>query len=373
MKSIVKTGKTVDDAVAQALDALNATLDDVSIEVIEEPKAGLFGMFGAKDAAVRVTRKESSEFRELLRAEGILGDEKVKIEDVAPEPVRCKVIDRPVEEKAAPKTPIQKGSFALKKKTEKVIVKTSDMRPEETNAQPATEETTDVEKPVGEKAVEEKPVGEKQVEEKPLVAAQADIPESVEDVSDSVEEMPAGEIPADETSADEVQESEPEIQLPERETLSSEEALLFSKDWLATTLDMMHIQAKIQTKADGEDLYLELVDITDTDMGIVIGRRAETLNAIQYLLGVALNRVSRRHYRVYLDVGGYRKRRTQNITRLAARSAEKVVKYKSSVRLEPMNAYERRIVHTALQGVAHIETISEGREPHRRVVILYKA
>lgn len=153
---------------------------------------------------------------------------------------------------------------------------------------------------------------------------------------------------------------------------SDEEALAFCREWLAQTLDMMHIEADITAEMDGDNIQMELINITDTDMGIVIGRRAETLNAIQYLCGVSLNRLSKRHYRVHLDVGGYRNRRKQNITMLAERNAEKAVRYHKAMKLEPMNAYERHIVHTALQGFEHVETISEGREPHRRVVIVYK-
>lgn len=114
------------------------------------------------------------------------------------------------------------------------------------------------------------------------------------------------------------------------------------------------------------------VRLEGEDLGRIIGRRGDTLDAIQQLTGYAVNRDRRERVRVHLDAEGYRARREEALANLARRQAEKAIRYRKSVTLEPMNAYERHVVHTALQGYPHISTHSEGAEPHRRTVICYE-
>lgn len=104
-------------------------------------------------------------------------------------------------------------------------------------------------------------------------------------------------------------------------------------------------------------------------LGLLIGRRGETLNAIQYLVNLAVNKRRNDHVRVVLDVEGYRESREQTLSALAHKMAEKAVKSGRRVELEPMNPHERRIVHIALQNDSRVETISHGEEPYRRVVV----
>jgi len=104
-------------------------------------------------------------------------------------------------------------------------------------------------------------------------------------------------------------------------------------------------------------------------LGLLIGRRGETLNAIQYLVNLAVNRHRNDHVRVVLDVEGYRESREQTLSALAHRMADKAVKSGRRVELEPMNPHERRIVHIALQNDKRVETTSHGEEPYRRVVV----
>ncbi|NLF79614.1 MAG: KH domain-containing protein [Clostridia bacterium] len=104
-------------------------------------------------------------------------------------------------------------------------------------------------------------------------------------------------------------------------------------------------------------------------LGLLIGRRGETLNAIQYLINLAVNKRRPDHVRVVLDVDGYRESREQTLSALAHKMAEKAIKSGRRVELEPMNPHERRIVHIALQNDSRVETISHGEEPYRRVVV----
>ena len=106
-------------------------------------------------------------------------------------------------------------------------------------------------------------------------------------------------------------------------------------------------------------------------LGRVIGRRGDTLDAIQQLTGYAVNRGRRDRVRVHLDAEGYRARREEALATMARRTAEKAIRLRQSITLEPMNAYERHVVHTALQDYPHITTHSVGTEPNRRTVIAY--
>lgn len=114
------------------------------------------------------------------------------------------------------------------------------------------------------------------------------------------------------------------------------------------------------------------VKLEGDDLGRIIGRRGDTLDAIQQLTGYAVNRGRRERIRVHLDAEGYRARREEALAAMARRQAEKAIRYQKSVTLEPMNAYERHVVHTALQDYPHISTHSVGAEPNRRTVICYE-
>ena len=107
------------------------------------------------------------------------------------------------------------------------------------------------------------------------------------------------------------------------------------------------------------------------DLGALIGHRGETLDAIQQLTGYAVNRGRGRRARIHVDAEGYRARREESLNRLARKTAGKVVKYRRNITLEPMNAYERHVIHTALQDYPGVTTYSTGTEPSRRTVVAY--
>lgn len=115
-----------------------------------------------------------------------------------------------------------------------------------------------------------------------------------------------------------------------------------------------------------------LINVTGTDLGILIGRRGDTLESIQFLTNLAVAKKISDKIRIIIDVEGYRKRREETLVKLARRLADKVKKTGNRVVLEPMSPHERRIIHTALQNEWKISTFSEGEEPHRRVVISLK-
>ena len=113
------------------------------------------------------------------------------------------------------------------------------------------------------------------------------------------------------------------------------------------------------------------VSLSGNGMGAIIGRRGETLDAIQHLTKYAVNRGSEKHLHISVDAENYRSKREESLTRLAEKMAEKAIKYKRSMALEPMNSYERHVIHTALQNYEGVTTSSTGVEPNRRVVVSY--
>ena len=131
----------------------------------------------------------------------------------------------------------------------------------------------------------------------------------------------------------------------------------------------MGLNAEIDIKEEDGTLF---VNIESPDVGVVIGRRGETLDSLQYLTGLVVNKDSAQWTRVILDASGYRKRREESLVDLAKKKAQRVKHTKRKLSLEPMNPQERRIIHTALQDDPQVTTFSEGEEPYRRVVIALK-
>ena len=114
------------------------------------------------------------------------------------------------------------------------------------------------------------------------------------------------------------------------------------------------------------------IDFSGEDMGILIGKRGQTLDSLQYLTSLVVNKEQEDYIRIKLDTENYRSRRKDTLENLARNIAYKVRKTRKAVVLEPMNPYERRIIHSALQGNKYVETYSEGNEPYRHVVVVYK-
>ncbi|WP_040214763.1 RNA-binding cell elongation regulator Jag/EloR [Clostridium polynesiense] len=140
-----------------------------------------------------------------------------------------------------------------------------------------------------------------------------------------------------------------------------------AKNFLREVLDSMGIKAEIRIKEEDDLININLIG---PNMGLIIGYRGETLDALQYLVSLVVNKGHETEYkRVILDTENYRFKRQETLKKLAEKTAYKVKKNGRSFKLEPMNPYERRIIHSALQGNPYVYTFSEGEEPHRRVVI----
>ena len=141
------------------------------------------------------------------------------------------------------------------------------------------------------------------------------------------------------------------------------------RTFLSGLMEKMEVEAKIQVFQPEKGRYQ--VILSGPAMGQIIGRRGETLDAIQQITSYCVNRAGGSRVRVTLDAENYRAKREESLEHLAKKVAGKVVKYRRSVTLEPMNAYERHVIHTALQDVPNVTTGSVGMEPNRRVVVSY--
>lgn len=143
------------------------------------------------------------------------------------------------------------------------------------------------------------------------------------------------------------------------------------KNFLEEMFKAMKMDVDIELTEDKENHTMS-IDLRGNDMGILIGKRGQTLDSIQYLVSLVANKQSEEYIRVKVDTENYRKRRKDTLENLAKNIAYKVKRTKHSVSLEPMNPYERRIIHSALQGDRYVTTHSEGDEPFRHVVVVLK-
>ena len=318
MTSIEMTAKTTEDAISQGLEQLGVSISDVKVEILEEGSKGLFGLFGSRPAKVRLTlveEEKGDEVREIFSAAS------------APEPKPAKQ-EAPAPAPKAEKSAADKPARTRKPKADK---------PEK------TEKTEKTEKPAA-----------KPTEKEPRKAA-----EKPAEKTEPKAEKPA---PKKERPAAPVT---PAVQM-DKDTKEGK-----AQDFLQNVTKLMglpEVQVHVRTDEEG---YIR-VDMQGDPSGVLIGRRGETLDSLQYLTSLYVNKGQSDYTRVTLDTENYRAKREDTLVRLANRMANRVVKSGRRVSLEPMNPYERRILHSALQANGAVETHSEGEEPNRHVVITLK-
>ena len=144
-----------------------------------------------------------------------------------------------------------------------------------------------------------------------------------------------------------------------------------AKKFLNDVFAAMNMTVVVEIKYDEENKEMD-VDLSGDDMGVLIGKRGQTLDSLQYLVSLVVNKESEDYIRVKVDTENYRERRKETLENLAKNVAYKVKRTRHPVSLEPMNPYERRIIHSALQNDKYVATHSEGEEPFRKVVVNLK-
>lgn len=264
MNYVIKTGKSVDEAVREALKELNISREKAEIEILDEGQKGFLGLIGSKDATVKVWPREDE-------TKSILNE----------------IFNEEIE-------------------TEK--------------SQEAVHEDVELE-------IENNEVSTEEVQE--VI--------DVEEGTKSIEE-------------------------------ENQEILDAAREFISKILDTFELENSVEMELKDNVLTIN-VNGDENRLGILIGKRGVTLDSIQYILNLIVNKKSSRYIRVNLDSSGYREKRKETLINLAKKMANKVTKTGRSVKLEPMNSYERKIIHTALQDYEGVLTHSEGKNPFRKVVI----
>ena len=337
MKSIESSGKTVEDAVRAGLQQLGCDAADVTIDVLEAGRPGLFGMFG-KLAKVRLTLKENDLDFEMPSLS--LDSQKTR----APKP----------EKKAEPKKAEKpEAPAAAPRKAEKAEAPAAAKAEEAPAAEAHAAEAPAAEAPAAEEPAAEEPAAEAPVAEAPRAPRRSR--------SNRAEKAERAESRPEKKNDEPFVPSDPE-------TLS--EAGRIAYDFLKNVTEKMGVQVAIRVTEEADHLSVAMMGDT---LGILIGRRGDTLDALQYLVSLQVNKNREGYMRVSLDTENYRAKREEALTRLAQRMAARARKTGRKVTLEPMNPYERRVLHSALQNNPYVTTHSEGEEPYRRVVITLKS
>lgn len=305
------SAKTKSEAITKACIELGVSSDQLDIQVVSEGSNGFFGI-GSKPAIIKVRKIET-----------------VSAEDEMKDIVETVKLDSFKEEKK-PEAP----RFAPK------------AEPVNVNKEVREPKAVKEKQPKPVKQFKEKPVKERPVKEK-----------MPKEVKEAVKEKPVKVSKAVEIITDPAEIKEIE-----------ERAVVFLRDVFAS---MKLGEVEITSKYNTNDGSLE-VDFEGEDMGILIGKRGQTLDSLQYLTSLVVNKGKANYIRVKLDTEDYRRRRKETLENLARDIAYKVKKTRKPVVLEPMNPYERRIIHSALQGNKFVETVSEGEEPYRHVVVKLK-
>ena len=309
-KFITATGKTIDLAIEAGLTQLSMDRDSVSVEILETPKSGFFGI-GASPAKVKLTYEAPDE-------------------PAAPAPALSSA------SRSKPKKPVSEKPAQAANAPKVIAPAAAPMqRPAEqrANAKPTAEKPERQEKP--RQPRENKPRQEKNRQPKPQQPKKEAAP------------------------------AEPKVYAP-AEPGSTEERI---EQFVKGLLEHMGSDAVPHAMKTADESYS--VDLVGENLGILIGRRGETLDAIQHLANYAVNRGQNKRVRINVDAENYRLKREESLQRLAQKVAGKVTKYRRNITLEPMNAYERHVIHAALQDYPDVTTYSTGTEPNRRIVVAY--
>ena len=352
MRSQEFTGKTTQEAIDAGLAALGVTIADVHVDVIQEGAKGLFGLFGSKPACVRLTvmddeKEDDHGLSDLLSSFSIN------------EPQRKKAEKKPAEKKAAEKKPEKKPEEKKEANAEVKAEEKTEAKPEvkpQPKAEVKAEEKNEVKAEAAPKA--EKPKQPREKKPRAPKAEKAEKTEKAEKVKK--EEKPREYAPM--VAAEPFNPTEPPVMHDENTPAGR------AQRFLLDVTKLMKVDVQVYVDDSREDgLYIHMIGDT---LGILIGRRGETLDALQYLTSLQVNKGREGYIRVTLDTENYRAKREDSLRRLAQRMANRAQKTGRKVVLEPMNPYERRVLHTALQNHPAVTTHSEGEEPNRRVVIL---
>lgn len=338
MDMITISAKTLDEAITKALLELQTTSEHLYYEVVQKESSGFLGIFGGKQCVIRAwvmgEEEEKNKKEEEDKRVRII-EEKAKIEAKKLEKAR---IEKKEKEELEKNQNSVKDGKTVKSEERIVVEKTTEKLSEELKTEK-----------VSKKYSEQRDSEKKKYERKD---GRAD-----------------GHEKTDRRNIELHEKSEPRM----RAEVKMDEAVVQrkAKEFLDQIFNAMGMQVSIETSVNVEEGELQVMMAGD-DMGILIGKRGQTLDSLQYLVSLVVNKETEGYLRVKLDTENYRERRKETLETLARNISYKVKRTKKPVSLEPMNPYERRIIHSALQNDRYVVTRSEGEDPYRHVVISLK-
>lgn len=339
MKTYEATGKNYEEALQNGLNALHATISDVTVETLEEGSKGLFGFFGSKPCKLRLTLHE---VEEEVEEDDPLADLLSSVKVEAPKPAaQPKPQPKPVQEKPAEVKVEAKVEAPVEAPAVEAAPAVTDAAPAADAAErPAPVQRKRSDRPKKDKPRQPKAEGESapKPERKPLPP-----------------KAPAAPL------------EKPVVTMIPDEQIDPASPVGQAQSFLKELTHLMGVDVTVAMGTDAENNIF--AQMTGDTLGILIGRRGETLDALQYLTSLRINKGQDHYTRVTLDTENYRAKREDTLIRLANRMANRAVKTGRKVSLEPMNPYERRVIHSALQPNELVDTHSEGEEPKRHIVI----
>lgn len=374
MDMITVSAKTLDEAITKALLELQTTSEHLHYEIIQKENPGFLGLFGAKPCVIRARVMGEEEEKALKKA----ALEKEKAEKAAAkqaEKAASKPVQKPVEK--TPEKPVRK-EFEKKEMPRRDMEKRDGEKKDfERKPQDKKEFDKPEKKNFEKKNFDKKNPDKKDFERKESGRKEFEKKNSERNFERNSDRNFDKNFDKKRTEKQEIEantaEAKPEKEHRSKPPVNVDEALIKknAKEFLEQVFGAMGMQVSVETAYNAEEGEL-LVMLEGDDMGILIGKRGQTLDSLQYLVSLVVNKETDGYLRVKLDTENYRERRKETLETLAKNISYKVKRTKRPVSLEPMNPYERRIIHSALQNDRYVVTRSEGEDPYRHVVISLK-
>lgn len=417
MRSIDVSARTIEEAVSDGLQKLGCSISDCKVDILQEGAKGLFGVFGSKPALVRLTLLEAdtsdpfdiSMFSPYSTKENTKRDKagqepKAQPEEppegakvAAPAPVRNAVQGQktwgekksPQPKKALQDIPVFQGNKPPQEQKTAVV---AEKKPAQKNTmriasnpqvvdRPSTDKTQVANKqqsaskrlPMGTQQPATKPDGQEKAQSRDVLERFKNAPLPGKQKASLAPKTPRPKraVVSREESGQSAEPHEVRAPMPAPahiEMHAEDTPAGVAQSFLLTVTRHMGVDVKVDVRHD-EEGHLFATMYGDT-LGILIGRRGDTLDALQYLTSLQVNKGQDEYIRCTLDTENYRAKREEALARLASRMANRAIKTGRKVSLEPMNPYERRILHSSLQGNPNVSTHSEGDEPYRHVVVV---
>lgn len=350
--------KTLDDAITAACQKFSVTSDRLDYIVVDQGSAGFLG-FNARKAVIKARVKEEAPKDYTHKsAESTKNSAAAAAPAKKPRVLTADEIDKKAEEAAARRAQSGEGVSASDDGKGEERARRSERR---SDRQRGRGRRSDFRDRAGRDGRYSRDAQGSYRGKKGADAFLSGAEDVTADAAQNTESAPQ-EIPASRYA------DEPKVNYTDEQI---EEAKKRAEDFLHSVFTAMGMQVEIKSDFDRENNIL-LLDFSGDDMGVLIGKRGQTLDSIQYLASLIVNKDIEGYIHVKADTENYRERRKKTLENLAHNIAFKVKRTRRSVALEPMNPYERRIIHSALQGDRYVTTYSEGEDPYRKVVITLK-